>query len=78
MTKGRHAYKFSVLGRYQTASKGNEPHVTVNFVAGEEGHLTYCGTLTMSESEWETLVDGLRAGLGDAVSVEDLRQATHS
>ena len=73
----KHRYRFSVLGRYQTPSEGNEAHVTVNLIAGDEGHLTYCGTLTMSESEWETLIEGLRAGLPDAVSVEDPRHLTH-
>lgn len=68
-------YKFSVLGRYRTALAQNEPHVTVNLIAGEGEHLTYCGTLTMSESQWNFLVDALKQSLGEGVEVDDTRHS---
>jgi hypothetical protein len=40
-----------MLGRYDARLRGNEPHVTVNLLAGRDDHLVYCGNLTMSEAE---------------------------
>ena len=53
-------FRFSVLGRYRTQMEDNETHVTVNMAAGRPGRLTYSGTLTMSESEWEAFISALR------------------
>jgi hypothetical protein len=39
--------------------------------AGEEARLVHCGTLTMAEAEFDTLVGGLEAALPHAVKVED-------
>jgi hypothetical protein len=67
----RPTFRFVVLGRYPARLKGNEPQVTVNVLGGGEGHQAYCGTLTMSEEEWATLVRALKEGLGSGVDVED-------
>ena len=71
---GTHRYKFSVLGRYPARLRNNEAHVTVNFLAGSDDHLVHSGTLTMSESEWEDLVDALGQSLGDRLEVDDRRR----
>lgn len=68
-----HKYKFVVLGRYHARLQNNEPHVTVNLVTGRDDHLVHSGTLTMSESEWATLVDALSHSLGADVEVDDRR-----
>jgi hypothetical protein len=64
-------FKLSVLGRYEARLKDNAPHVTVNLLAGQDDHLVYCGTLTMSEPEWDAFVSALRQSLGDRVEVEE-------
>ena len=66
-----HRYKFFVLGRYPARIAGNQPHLTVNLVAGDEEHLVYCGTLTMSDAEWEEFFGALRESLGDRVEVDE-------
>ena len=71
-------FRFSVLGRYQRDPDDNVPHVTVSLIAGEGAHLTYCGTLTMSEWEWTVLVDALRSSLGEQVEIEDRRDRGRS
>jgi hypothetical protein len=68
---GKHAFRFTVLGRYPARLKGNQTAVTVNVAAGEPGHPVHCGTLTMSEEEWESLEGALRTGLKDALEVQD-------
>lgn len=65
----RHRFGFKVLGRYQ--HENDEMAVTVNMVAGSDGHLVHAGTLTMSESEWETFAGALREALGDDVEIVD-------
>jgi hypothetical protein len=69
----RFKYKFTVLGRYDARLRGNEPHVTVNLLAGRDDHLVYCGNLTMSEAEWVALSDALRRGLRDDLEIDDHR-----
>jgi hypothetical protein len=69
----RFKYKFTVLGRYDARLRCNEPHVTVNLLAGRDDHLVYCGNLTMSEAEWEMLSDVLRRGLEDNLEIDDHR-----
>jgi hypothetical protein len=43
-------------------------------LAGTEDHATYCGTLTMTEDEWDTFLWALR--LGDRIGVVDEAQQT--
>lgn len=74
MGKGKgFRYKFTVLGRYDARLRGNEPHVTVNLLAGRDEHLVYCGNLTMAEAEWEMLSEVLRRGLEDDLEIDDHR-----
>ncbi len=67
----RHRFKFTVIGRYRAHLKENEPAVTVTMAAGPDDHLTYAGTLTLSEAEWDTFVGGLEKGLNGAVVIDD-------
>jgi hypothetical protein len=69
----RFTFRFTVLGRYRTQAAGNEAHVTVNLAAGRDGRLTYAGTLTMSETEWETFISALTEHVPVDVEVEDRR-----
>jgi hypothetical protein len=72
MAKDRkYRYQFSILGRYPARMKGNESAVTVNMRTGHDEHLTFAGTLTMTEDEWKTLVDALKYSLRDGVEVVD-------
>lgn len=74
MASRDHRFRFVILGRYPARMKGNQTAVTVNMSAGEEGRLVHCGTLTLAETEFETLVSALRDSLGDAVHLEDHRE----
>lgn len=67
----RFSYRFAVLGRYQAQLKGNESHVTINMRAGRNDHLVHCGTLTMSEAEWATLITALKTAMPEDVEVDD-------
>jgi hypothetical protein len=69
-----HRFRFVILGRYPARMKGNQTAVTVNMSAGERGRLVHCGTLTLAEDEFATLVDALGANLGDRVELEDHSQ----
>lgn len=66
-----HRYRFVVLGRYPAPMKGNATAVTVNVASGKGEHLVHCGTLTLTEIEWDELLRALRASLRDRVQVED-------
>jgi hypothetical protein len=66
-------YTFTVLGRYDARLRGNEPHVTVSVLAGRGDHAVYCGTLTMSEAEWESFAAALQRGLGEDLEIHDDR-----
>jgi hypothetical protein len=66
-----HRFKFTILGRYPARIKGNETAVTLNIAAGDENHLVYCGTLTMAESEFDSLIRALKPTLQERVEVED-------
>jgi hypothetical protein len=66
-----HSFKLSVLGKYPNRLQENEAAVTVNLMAGHEGRFVYAGTLTMSQSEWETFAGALRSSLGDRVEVDE-------
>jgi hypothetical protein len=76
--KTKHNYRFTVVGRYTSPVMGNEPVVTINLVAGKDSHTTYCGTLTMAESDWDTFFDALKYSLRDAVEVHDPRHVLGS
>ena len=71
-------FRFTVLGRYSARLKGNESHVTVNLSAGRDDHFVYCGTLTMSEPEWEAFISALTEELPVNVEVEDRRRSDPS
>ena len=66
-----HRFKLSVLGRYPNRLKENEPAVTVNVMAGHDDRLVYAGTLTLSESEWQTFTSALKDSLGDRIQVDE-------
>jgi len=66
-----HRFKFTILGRYPAHIKGNETAVTLNVAAGDENHLVYAGTLTMSESEWESFARALESTLKARLEIED-------
>jgi hypothetical protein len=66
-----HRFKFTVLGRYPARIKGNETAVTLNVATGDENHLVYAGTLTMAESEWDSLVRALKPALEQRLEIED-------
>jgi hypothetical protein len=74
MTSGngtRFKYRFKELGKYEARLRGNEPHVTLSVLAGPGDNLTYCGTLTMSEAEWDTLKGHLSRTLSEDFEVEE-------
>jgi hypothetical protein len=71
MANDEYRYRITILGRYPARMKGNEPAVTFNVLAGRPNHLTYAGTLTMTDDEWKTFSEALRKTLGDAIEVED-------
>lgn len=73
MSKERITYRFTVLGRYEAHLSENEAHVTLTMLAGPAGHLSYCGTLTMSEVEWEVFKDHLQASLKGDVEIDEER-----
>jgi creatinine amidohydrolase/Fe(II)-dependent formamide hydrolase-like protein len=66
------SFRLEVLGRYQARLPGNENAVTANLAAGDEhGHVVYAGTITLSESQFRTLVEALRSSLGDRFEVDE-------
>jgi hypothetical protein len=70
-----HRFRFVVLGRYPARMRGNQTAVTVNMSAGDGSHLVHCGTLTLAETEFDTLIGGLRDSLGERVELEDHSEA---
>lgn len=66
----RFRYVFKVLGQYEARLDGNQPHVTLNVLAGRNDHLVFCGTLTMSEAEWHALREHLGVSANDDLEVE--------
>jgi hypothetical protein len=63
-------YKFLVLARYPAGLRGNDAHVSVKMLAGENDHLAYCGTLTMTDRQWEDLSMVLQKSHAVSVEVE--------
>ena len=74
MAKSKYLFKFVVLGRYPARLTENESQLTVNLATGHEDHLTYSGTLTLTEGEWEYLIGALQRSMKDSVEVEDLTE----
>ena len=66
----RFTYAFKFLARSEPHGGDNEPSVTISVAAGRDEHLVYCGTLTMSEAEWEALREHLERGPRPDVEVE--------
>lgn len=64
-------FKLRVLRRFRARMRGNESSVTATLLAGRDGHLSHCGTLTMTEAEWERFVAAMSASLPDALEIED-------
>ena len=69
---GRLRYGFTVLSRTKTnTDAGMGIVVTVSMLVGEGSNLSLSGTISMTEAEWERFVEGLRAGLGADVEIDD-------
>lgn len=67
-------FKFQVIGRFDPNIPGNDSHVFLSVLAGDDwDHLSLCGTLTMSEPQWQTFSDALRDAIGDSIELENLR-----
>jgi hypothetical protein len=64
-------FKLRVLRRFRAQLKGNESSVTATLMAGRDGHLTHCGTLTMTEAEWARFVEAMSVALDGLLEVED-------
>lgn len=71
MASTEHRFRFVVLGRYPARMRGNQTAVTVNMAAGDRGHLVHCGTITLAEVEFDSLMAALKQSLGDRLEVED-------
>jgi hypothetical protein len=67
----RFRYRFKELGKYEARTRGNEPAVTLSVLAGRDDNLVYCGTLTMSEEEWDNLKRHLSDSLEEDFEVEE-------
>ncbi len=74
-------FKLRVVGRFPAhhLSEGQRSDalgldaISVAVLAGPDWeHVSFCGTLTMTESEWSSFVAGLERGLGGDVHVEDV------
>lgn len=67
-------FEIRVLGRFEAHVEGNENHVTFTLLAGPDwDHLSYCGTVTMTEVQLQDLTAGLRRRLADDVRLVDDR-----
>lgn len=66
-----YTFTFTIVARYPARLEGNEAHVTVNMAAGRGSHAAYCGTLTMSDGEWQAFVAALERSFEGDVRVED-------
>ena len=68
----QHSFKLEVLGRYPARTPGNENAVTANMVAGDaSGHFVYAGTITMTESQFDTFVAALRSSLDGSFELDE-------
>ncbi|MGH2729571.1 MAG: hypothetical protein ACRDJI_03070 [Actinomycetota bacterium] len=67
-------FEFRIVGKFEAHLRGNESHVFLSVLAGNDWeHLSLCGTLTMTEAQWQTLAEGLRKAVGDSVRLDDAR-----
>lgn len=67
-----HNYEFRIIARTEPNTEmGVGVTVTVSVLAGSAGHISLCGTLTMTEPEWETMADALTSSLGETVQIVD-------
>ena len=67
-----HSFKLEVLGRYPARTPGNENAVTANLVAGDaSGHFVYAGTITMSQSQFETFANALTSALDGRFELDE-------
>jgi hypothetical protein len=76
-TAKKPSYMLSLVGRYKTKTRQNEPQVTANLLTGTDDHFIYSGTLTMTEAEWNELVSVLRRGLKDRLVVTKGTEGWH-
>jgi hypothetical protein len=74
VAKNKYRFKFVILGRYPARLTENESQLTVNLATGHEDHITYSGTLTLTDGEWDYLISALRSSMKDAIEVEDLTE----
>jgi hypothetical protein len=67
-------FEFRIVGKFEAHLPGNENHVFLSMLAGNDwDHLSLCGTLTMTESQWQTLAEGLQKAVGDSIRLDDAR-----
>ena len=62
-------YQLFVLGRYPSLMDRSDPQVAVEVRVQRERRLVNCGTLTLRQSEWEPLRNGLELVMGNRVEV---------
>lgn len=80
---GDNKFKLRIVGRFPAhLSEGQRPDalgldaISIAMLAGPDwDHLSLCGTLTMTESEWKSFVAGLERGLADDVRIEEVTSA---
>jgi hypothetical protein len=65
-------FRFTVIGKYEIQGR-HEPQITANIASGMDTAFVHAGTLTMSESEWATLIDALLRALPGGIEIEDAR-----
>ena len=65
-------FRFTVIGKYEIAGR-HEPQITANVASGSGTAFVHAGTLTMSQSEWASLIDALLKSLPGDVEIEDAR-----
>jgi hypothetical protein len=71
----RSKYRFTILAWFPAHIKGNEDHVTVTMLSGPDwDHLSICGSLTMTERQWMTLAEAIKAAIPDDVEFDDQRR----
>jgi len=67
----RPQYKLFVINRFPPRVDDGEWQISANLSAGRGGHFVLCGTITMSQSEWDRFVDAMRTCLGEDFAVVD-------
>ncbi len=64
-------FRLATVSRIPPRSEGWEGQITANLSAGKDGHFVLCGTLTMSQSEWESFVRAMRHCMGELFELDD-------